>query len=144
MAQRLYPDDHEIFPDQITFRQFVEEARQLYIDMTAPNPNHGAELTFLKFVLAGRRGLNLADQRDVALNTLQGLPPLGAINLMRDYDSLMGITYDLPYSVALSIWPVPPFREVLKENNHITALIFNDMVNPPCPPHVCSPNSQFP
>lgn len=129
MAQRLYPDDRAAEPDQRTFREFVTEARDLYRASIAPEREPNSELKFLKFVLAGRRGMHLEDQTDVSLNTAQGLPPFRRVTVTRDYDSLIGITRGLPYRVPMAIWPVPPFRDVLKQNAHILASVWVDGVS---------------
>ena len=129
MAQRLYPDDHQSNPNQLTFRQFILETHALYFNMVnnvGKDEDH--ELKFLKFILAGHSGLNLQGQEHVSLNTLQDLPPLGHIHVTHDYDLLMGITFNLPYRVTLGIWPVPPFKETLSQNSHITTPAFNPEV----------------
>ena len=129
MAQRLYPDDRQSNPDQSTFRQFILETCALYSNMVnnvGEDKDH--ELKFLKFILAGHSGLDLQEQEHVSLNTVQDLPPLGHIHVTHNYDSLMGITFNLPYRVTLGIWRVPPFKEILSQNSHITTPAFNPEV----------------
>lgn len=83
---------------------------------------------FLPFVLAGR----MLDDEDIDENGDDVLkrvfvnavvdaecPLEDMLSLTRDYDSVIGISNDLPYTDALSIFPVPPFKETLKRDNHI-------------------------
>jgi hypothetical protein len=104
MAIRAYPDDREVNPVQLTLSEFVEEAVPYYT--ASQNGNRDNELKFLKFTLAGRRGLDLNDQRSITLNPIQGLRNIDQITASRDYDSLIGTTKTLPYRVPLTVWPV--------------------------------------
>ena len=132
MPTRLYPDDREANPDQLTFREFVQEACQLY--QAIEDGDQDDELTFLKFVLAGHRGLDPMSQCSITINALQGIPDIQDIRVTHDFDSLIGLTRTLPYLVPLMVWPVPPFRETLKVNNHVMAVAINSEVSPSCPP----------
>ncbi|KAI6009140.1 hypothetical protein EDC04DRAFT_2610733 [Pisolithus marmoratus] len=88
------------------------------------------ELKFLKFILAGRDGVELQDQRNVTLNVLQGLPDISQVAVTHDYDSLISTTKTLPYIMPLTVWPSPSFRDTLKVNNHVTALAINNEGQP--------------
>ncbi|KAH0826430.1 hypothetical protein J3R83DRAFT_5408 [Lanmaoa asiatica] len=129
MPVRLYPDDREPEPVQLTLSEFVREASRYYTAIA--NNNRDDELKFLKFVLAGRRGLDLNHQRSITINAIQGQPDIQNVTATRDYDSLIGTTQSLPYLVSLTVWPVPSFRDTLKSNNHITALAYNNQNNNP-------------
>ncbi|KAG9308264.1 hypothetical protein JVU11DRAFT_12151 [Chiua virens] len=123
MPMRLYPDDREPEPVQLTLSEFVREASGYY--NAIGNHNRDDELEFLKFVLAGRRGLQLNDQRSITVNAIQGQPDIDRVTATHDYDSLIGTTQTLPYLVALTVWPVPSFRDTLKSNNHVTSIAYN-------------------
>lgn len=45
------------------------------------------------------------------------------LTLTRDFDSLVGITNDLPFQVSFSIYPVPRFRDTMSADNHFTRRI---------------------
>ncbi|KAG1861526.1 hypothetical protein DFJ58DRAFT_872254 [Suillus subalutaceus] len=45
--------------------------------------------------------------------------------ITRDIDSVIGVSRSLPYTTALSIWPVPPFRETLTKDNHVKSRAYN-------------------
>lgn len=126
MAMRAYPDDREVNPVQLTLSEFVEEAVPYYT--ASQNGNRDDELKFLKFALAGRRGLDLNNQRSITLNPIQGLRNIDQITASRDYDSLIGTTKTLPYRVPLTVWPIPSFRDTLKSNNHVTSVAFDSQV----------------
>lgn len=123
---RIYPDDREAAPVQLTLSEFVEEAVPYYTALGEGNRED--ELKFLKFVLAGRRGLELHNQRSITLNPIQGLRNIEHITTSRDFDSLIGTTKTLPYSVPLTVWPIPSFRDTLKSNNHVTSVAFDNQV----------------
>lgn len=125
MAMRPYPDDREVQPVQLTFSEFTQEATRYYTSMDSLEDEH----KFLKFVLAGRCGLDLEDQYTVTVNATQGQRDIIRPTITRDYDSLIGTTKTLPYSVALTVWPVPNFRDTLTTNNHITSIAFDQRVS---------------
>lgn len=125
MPSRPYPDDRSDEPDQLVLSEFVEEAARYYRRMARSRDD---ELKFLKFILAGRRGLELETQDTITLNVMQGQPDIHNATVTRDFDSLIGTTKTLPYRVALTIWPVPSFRDTLATNNHINSLAIDDQV----------------
>jgi hypothetical protein len=55
------------------------------------------------------------------VNAAQGLHPPSedALRLTRDFDSGIGISRNLPFTCALSIYPVPSFRDTLKKSNYL-------------------------
>ncbi|KIK32002.1 hypothetical protein CY34DRAFT_102396, partial [Suillus luteus UH-Slu-Lm8-n1] len=40
-------------------------------------------------------------------------------DVTRDLDSVIGVSDTLPYTSTLSIWPLSPFRETLRKDNHV-------------------------
>lgn len=102
MVQHLYPDYRGSHPDQRTFKKFVREAKQLYTTSIDPEQEDNAELKFLKFILAGCRGLNLHNQFNIIPDATQSLPPFQVINITYDYDSLISIMKDLPYFCTIT------------------------------------------
>ena len=126
MPMRAYPDDREDDPVQLTLSEFVEEGAEYYRQV---GESEDDDMTFLKFVLAGRRGLDLEEQRTITLNVTQGQPDIRNITATRDYDSLIGTTKTLPYLVPLTVWPVPSFRDTLKTSNHVTSIAYDGNVS---------------
>lgn len=81
---------------------------------------------FVEFVLGGRLIKGDGVERRVYMDVLRGIEPTAALenlNVTRDYDSLIGISENLPFNVALALYPVPNFRESLKRTNHLTKRI---------------------
>ena len=76
---------------------------------------------FVRFALAGRYIL-FDELRRAYVHPTLTLPPVldVPLTLTRDFDSLIGISNDLPFSVPISIFPVPRFRDTLTSDNHLT------------------------
>jgi len=130
MVARRYPDDREEHGVQLTFERFVTSARERYLAMqdktlTVDEEDNAAK-KFLQFVLAGRTEVE-DTIRHVTLNACQGLAPPYDYAVSRDYDSLIGVSYDLPYTCHLAINPVPPFRDTLFKHNHMKSLAYRDV-----------------
>jgi len=121
-----YPDEI-IDLAQLTMADFVGHSRHLFTQMH----DDQTELDFIRFVLAARVG-PLADEEldrcQVRLNCLQGIPPLPEPDINRDLDSVIGVSDTLPYTSTLSIWPLPPFKETLKKDNHVKSRAYNGQV----------------
>ena len=128
MAMRTYPDDRERTPIQMSLRQFVNKGIAYF--NAIQDGSHIERMSFLKFILAGRKGLDLDTQRNVTLNVCQGLDEITQVTTTRDFDSLIRTTRTLPYSAPLTVWPAPPFRDTLTKNNHVTAIAFDNEVSP--------------
>jgi hypothetical protein len=45
-----------------------------------------------------------------------------------DFDSAVGQTSDLPFIRPLAVYPIPPFRDTLKKNNHCKGLAYGPNV----------------
>ena len=125
---RPYPDNRECNPIQLSLHQFVDKGISYY--NAIEDGSHVQRIKFLKLILAGRDGLDLDTQRNITLNVCQGLDDIADVTTTRDFDSLIGTTKTLPYSVPLMVWPVPSFRETLKNNSHVTAIALDDEVSP--------------
>jgi hypothetical protein len=121
-----YPNDFNNL-SQLTMELFVGHSQHLYTVGQDPL----SELAFVRFVLAGRVGMNEDEEVDqccVTLNCLQGLPPLPATRITRDLDSAIGVSHTLPYTSALGVWPIPPFKETLKKDNHARGIAYESEV----------------
>lgn len=72
---------------------------------------------FIRFLLAGHMGSG----NQVFINSRQGAQSLAENDfvVMRDIDSAIGISKDLPFVVPIGIFPVPSFRDTLKVDNHV-------------------------
>lgn len=121
-----YPDE-TIDISQLTMKEFVGHSRHLFTQMQ----DDQTEVDFIRFVLAARVG-PLADeeldQYQVRLNCLQGIPAPPETDITRDLDSVIGVSDTLPYTSTLSIWPLPPFKETLKKDNHVKSRAYNSQV----------------
>jgi len=108
-----YPD--EFLPEsQMSLKQFVQTAQHLLSLEQSPD----ALVRVLRFILAGRLELNGSLTR-IFINARQGAFPPSIYQSRRDIDSVIGITRDLPFRIALSIFPLPSFRDTLTKNNHM-------------------------
>jgi len=117
-----YPDACEN-PVQLSLAQFLHRAVEL-----ASNDEKKAE--FIQFMLAGR-DLQQGKECTVSVNIQQGVevPQIEDLKFTWDFDSIIGVSHDIPYLNALSVFPVPPFSEVLKHRNHIFGNAFNEAVS---------------
>lgn len=100
---------------QLSLAQFVELAQALFPSESEPDP-----IAFIRFVLAGRLEMNARSLR-VSINAKQGSspPPVGEYQLSRDFDSVIGVTQDLPFRRPLALFPLPSFRDTLLKDNHV-------------------------
>lgn len=80
---------------------------------------------FLQLALAGKAIASDGDVRRIRLSPSKGTPSaLGtAINVTRDFDSMFGISNDLPFRRSFAVFPVPSFRDTVTKDNHITRMI---------------------
>ena len=118
LAHHMAYFPHEDLPlRQINFETFLGESQSYEHD--------GIKLVNL--MLCGRFGEvvpggGFETEERIAVNPrMDGrVPPLEDLMFTRDYDSAIGITRSLPFTRPLSVYPVPPFSETLKKDNHIT------------------------
>lgn len=91
--------------------------------LDAQHPN--STYNFIQFVLAGLYIANDGKYRRVHIEpakdtqALQDMP----IVITRDFDSLIGITEDLPFLEPISIFPVPNFHDCMNKSNHLKRYI---------------------
>ena len=77
---------------------------------------------FVELMLAGRR-LTLNGPRRINIDVHKDcIDPatLDDITITRDFDSIIGVTTNLPFSNAISVYPVPNFRDCVNKPVHIT------------------------
>jgi hypothetical protein len=116
-----YPHDDLVATEQVSLLDFTRTA----LEMSQVNPDDW--LSYAKYVLAGRS----TDDHFITVNALQEAhsPDINECNMTRDYDSIIGVSHDLPFLVPLSIYPVPPFQDILRKDNHIKVTIEDDEVS---------------
>ena len=109
-----YPDEQ--LPTAVySLQEFNQIAQELY------SANELDRLDFVNFVLGGRRKTENRVERvhiDVFQNHIS-LAGRDDITITRDYDSLIGITSNLPFCLPIAIYPAANFRDSLKTSNHI-------------------------
>jgi hypothetical protein len=106
-----YPDEN-LPALQMDLGEFVRKSQEL---------SEGDDSdAFARFVLAGRLATDQGLHR-VFINARQNAhaPPEGTFDVRRDFDSAIGITQDLPFTAALSVYPMPSFEDTLKKDNHL-------------------------
>ena len=80
---------------------------------------------FTSYMLTGRN-LSDADGPRVAINVENDAvtyEDVAVMGFQRDYDLMIGTSRDLPYACALSIYPVPRYRDALRRDNHMKVTI---------------------
>lgn len=76
---------------------------------------------FVNFALAGRARDEDGEKR-VNIDVFKDCEQLHVRNdvtITRDYDSVIGITHNLPFCGPFSIYPAPNFRDCLVRSNHL-------------------------
>lgn len=128
-APRGYPDDRESNPIQMSFHAFCLKADALYVHLQEDTATEADEAfaakEFYRFVLAGRSRTNENESCHVTLNACEDLPQNIQYEVSRDYDSVIGLSRDLPYNNHLELTPVPPFIYTLKMNNHMDGIAYS-------------------
>lgn len=132
MPPARYPDEREHPWIQMTLDEFVADAGTLFAPLRDADLDFQelkeASLTFCKFVLAGRAQRDGVG-RHISVNPCQALVIPRRYNITRDYDSLIGASWDLPYSKPLALFPVPPFRDTLRKSNHLNSRAYSPQVS---------------
>ena len=106
---------HETLPtEQLTLEQFT------YIMFEASNRG---PMDYIDTALCGRVSIDQAAHR-ASVNARQGLHPPVLPEFMRDFDSAIGITHDLPYTSPFNVYPVSSFRDTLRKPNHVQGPIY--------------------
>jgi hypothetical protein len=117
----LYPD--EALPRaQLSLRDFTIYCQQLY--------SAGLHDDFIRLALGGRLNINDEPHR-VFINARQDafVPESYQYDLLRDYDSAIGISNDFPFTHAMAIYPLPNFADTWKKSNHLSAHVFDPQVS---------------
>lgn len=111
-----YPDEY-LPTNQLSLAGFIEQANSILEDEEFEGDLH----PFAQFVLCGRYRSE-GGARRITLNGRQELryPSRGDYTVRRDYDSVIGITRSLPFQDAISVYPLPPFRDTHRNDNHLT------------------------
>lgn len=122
-----FPDEY-LEPLTGSIFHFVKEARELLDDEPYPD-------AFVQLMLSGRwkwmgrrpgsddhreRSPALGEWHRTFINACQGLYPPEAPKVVGDFDSVIGITKQLPFSKAVTWHIIPLFKETLTKNIHIT------------------------
>jgi hypothetical protein len=120
----IYPNE-TLTETQWSLSTFNEEA-------TAALHGDGDIIKFTRMVLAGRifveQNNGNMEQRRILLNARQGLPELNGARVIRDFDSVIGISQTLPFNRPFDVWPVAPFKHTLTANNHLKGLAYDAQV----------------
>ena len=111
-----YPD--ELLQErEMSIQEFNAIAKELLLG------GEDAVKAFVQFTLAGRHTNDEGVVERITLAPERGLPdPRDHQDIAihrRDFDSLIGITTDWPFTVPVSIYPVPPFEFTFKKDNHL-------------------------
>lgn len=77
---------------------------------------------FIKLMLAGRVNHEFSDRR-VILSAWEGIPVHTAADITStgDFDSLIGFTNNLPFTIPIGMIPIPQFDRILKKDVHVLA-----------------------
>lgn len=114
MDQLPYPDE-DLPERQMSLAQFNQRALR-YLEQ-AEYIGHAA---FVQFVLAGRYEHHQESRRAILDPELDAVPLVQEeLTLTRDFDSLIGISTNLPFTTSFNIFPVPPFRDTMIADNHL-------------------------
>lgn len=118
--------DEDLPHKQVTLQEFLDLAdEQLFTLQDVCG--------FVRLVVAGRySAAEGGPESRLFLNAKQGLhtaEPDEELQVTRDYDSVIGETKDLPYRTAMQVFPVAPFKETLKRDNHMKGLAFDSKVS---------------
>lgn len=136
-----HPD--ALLPKQeLSLRQFNNLASGFHDDPNPAIPNEDKVTDFVRTVLEGRYYGDDDVERRIYIDAIKGLregtlapyghPPAETqYQLCRDYDSIIGYSDNLPYDTALGAFVVPPFKEGIRKNLHITVPITTREVSPP-------------
>ena len=120
-----YPD--EPLPTlTLSIKEFNEIAYQL-LDYSHSNRVDPMHHKFVNFVLSGRYTvLPHGQEHRVHIDVTKDVTPtqdIQSLKLCRDYDSIIGLTENLPFRVTMAMHPIPPFSMSLKKSNHLMKTI---------------------
>lgn len=106
-----YPDEY-LPPHTVGLQEFILAARDL---SDSEDDGHA----FMQYILAGRVDI-AGEAHRLFLNPTLELDAPEDPTVSGDFDSLIGLTPHLPFTAALSIHAVPPFRDTLTTDVHLT------------------------
>ena len=103
-----------------SLKQFVDHAKSV---LSAREGD--AVHRFLQLVLAGKYVDPTSGSRRVRIIPRLDSEQLASLPLRatRDFDSLIGITDDLPFRRSIAVYPITNFRDRLRKSNHLTRSI---------------------
>jgi hypothetical protein len=82
---------------------------------------------YMAFVLTGRH----PDQDEQAIVDVLAdqISPddVDILEVLQDFDSLNGVSEDLPFVISIAVYPVPRFEDTLKKDCMLTCLISNNV-----------------
>ena len=116
-----YPDE-DLPKLTLSLKEFNDIAYRL-LDHSLSNAVDPKHHTFVNFVLSGRYTDpedNL--QKRINIDVLKDVTPTRDIEdfkITRDYDSIIGISNNLPFTIPIAIYPIPPFDQSLTKSNHL-------------------------
>ncbi|KIP01233.1 hypothetical protein PHLGIDRAFT_80839 [Phlebiopsis gigantea 11061_1 CR5-6] len=116
-----YPD--ETLPSlTLSIKEFNDIAYKL-LDHSYSNDVDPMNHTFVNFMLSGRyKDPDNGAEKRVRIDPCKGLASTSTIEdieITRDYDSIIGISNNFPFSVPIAIYPIASFSLSLKKSNHL-------------------------
>ncbi|EKM49390.1 uncharacterized protein PHACADRAFT_33457 [Phanerochaete carnosa HHB-10118-sp] len=112
-----YPDE-QLPTETLSMQEFVELAKETLTGrLTVPD--------FVRLVLAGRKK-TAAGERRLNINVFKDCvspADIDNIAVTRDFDSIIGITTNIPLRTSLAVYPAANFRDSLLKSNHLKKTI---------------------
>lgn len=126
-STEAYPDE-ELEQDTYTLCEFNDKVQALLEEFE----HHKNPSDLVRFILAGRDmqpdGSGRRACIDIHMDPSTKVSP-EEIETSRDYDSFIGCSRNLPFRKAISVYPVPSFRDTLTSDNHMVCPDFDNMVS---------------
>lgn len=127
-AEMLYPDEYFPHPRKMDLHTVNRLYHMLLFGSNASTSR------FVRLALSGRFSVKEDDPPSidtlVEIGNLNSRAPRldheSGVVVTGDWDSLIGQSHTFPYAKPFSIFAVPPFKETLTKNNHVTGLAYND------------------
>lgn len=115
------PPDQQLPIISRSLQEFNCEAKAI---LYGPGDAFSRRSAFVRYCLAG---IATQDDEDVRIK----IDPMRdcvtsadhPFTVTRDFDSLIGITRNLPFTQPVAFYPVPPFCETMVDSNHMTVPI---------------------
>lgn len=107
-----YPDEE--LPDlHLTLEDFVSRAQNALSD-----PETYVEQDFVRLLLSGRVTDEITSKR-ISVNPRHSGAEVGGYEVRRDFDSIIGVSKDLPFAVPMAVFPLHSHRDTLVEDIHL-------------------------